>query len=116
MTEDRERRALADPPARVGRRVPRNVYWRGDPLFVAASEALAAEVVEALNAGAALRSDPPGYREGIKAAAKVADKVSNDAPDDAILQYQEGWSDGAEAVVRAICALLPASEKETGRC
>lgn len=42
-----------DPPLpfRVGRRVPRNVYWGNEPVFMAATEKLARELVELLNKG-----------------------------------------------------------------
>ena len=38
-------------PFRVGRQVPRNVYWGDEPMFMAATPELAAELVRLLNLG-----------------------------------------------------------------
>jgi hypothetical protein len=58
---------MADLPKsdfRQGRRVPRNVYYGDEPLFMAATDELAAELVLILNAGAAsLRSATGDGRE-----------------------------------------------------
>lgn len=55
----------ATPEFRVGRRVPRNVYRGDEPVFMAATEEEAAELVALLNAGLGLialaqKDDPHG--------------------------------------------------------
>lgn len=48
-----EMRALPTSDFRQGRKVPRNVYHGDEPLFMAATDDLASELVQVLNAGAA---------------------------------------------------------------
>jgi len=46
-----------EPPRqfRVGRRVPRNIYWGEEPMCMMATEALARQLVELLNKGQAAK-------------------------------------------------------------
>lgn len=72
----------------------------------------AAAISEAAEAGLAA-----GFREGIEAAAKVADQYATPPTDDS--DYQRGWKRGAECAAAKIRALsppspsTPADDKET---